>query len=173
MKKVLIVVDMQADFVTGALGSPDAQAVVGPIGEKIAEYRKNNWPVIFTADTHTQEEYAQNRSQESTRIPRHCVKGEPGWQIVPQLDPQDSPIVEKPGFLSLELQDAIGPLEPEDVIELCGICTDICVVSNALHLRARYPLNKIVVLKGLCAGTSRQNHEAALAVLGSCLVDAQ
>jgi nicotinamidase/pyrazinamidase len=154
MKQVLIVVDMQEDFVTGVLGSQEAQAVVEPIRQEVARYREKGWPVLFTADTHSQQE----TSQES----RH---------ILSQLDPKDSPVVEKPSFLCLELPRAIGPLEPEDVIALCGVCTDICVVSNALYLRARYPDNPIVVLEKLCAGTSEENHKAALAVMKSCLIE--
>ncbi|MGI6402722.1 MAG: cysteine hydrolase family protein [Oscillospiraceae bacterium] len=167
MKQVLIVVDMQEDFVTGVLGSQEAQAVVEPIRQEVARYREKGWPVLFTADTHSQQE----TSQESRHIPCHCVKGEAGWRILSQLDPKDSPVVEKPSFLCLELPRAIGPLEPEDVIALCGVCTDICVVSNALYLRARYPDNPIVVLEKLCAGTSEENHKAALAVMKSCLIE--
>ena len=152
MKQVWIVVDMQEDFVTGVLGSQEAQAVVEPIRQEVARYREET-------------------SQESRHIPCHCVKGEAGWRILSQLDPKDSPVVEKPSFLCLELPRAIGPLEPEDVIALCGVCTDICVVSNALYLRARYPDNPIVVLEKLCAGTSEENHKAALAVMKSCLIE--
>ena len=80
-------------------------------------------------------------------------------------------MVEKKGFLCLELPGAVGPLESEDIIELCGVCTDICVVSNALYLRAHYPDHPIVVLEKLCAKTMEENHRAALAVMQSCLID--
>lgn len=174
MKKVLVVIDMQNDFVTGALGSQAAQAVVQPIVELLEEYRAKGWPVIYTADTHPPEEYELGASQESGRIPRHCVKGETGWEIVPVLAPQaGEQVVEKPSFLSLDLAEAIGKLEKEDVIVLCGVCTDICVVSNALHLRAQYPNNAIAVLKDACAGTSEQSHNGALAVMQSCLIDVE
>ncbi len=171
MKQILIVVDMQEDFITGALGSSGAQGVVEPIREEIARYREKGWPVLFTADTHSPQEYATKPSQESVRMPRHCVKEEPGWQILPRLEPGDSPVVEKQSFLCLELPGVIGPLEQEDVIELCGVCTDICVASNALYLRAHYPQHPIVVLEKLCAGTTEENHRAALAVMQSCLID--
>ena len=172
MEKILIVVDMQKDFITGALGSPATQAVVEPIARVLAQYRKNGWQILYTADTHTPAEYSDALSQESKRIPRHCIKGEEGWEIVDALRPQPGErVVEKPSFGSLDLAREIGPVTPQTEIELCGVCTDICVVSNALGLRASFPQNKIAVLEDCCAGTSNENHKAALAVMQSCLVD--
>jgi len=174
MDKLLIVIDMQRDFVTGVLGSDAAQGIVAPVAQKISEYRRGGQRVLYTADTHTQAEYDGKHSLESVRIPRHCVRGEEGWKIVPGLSPAPGEIlVEKPSFCSLGLTNVIGPLAPNIKIVLCGVCTDICVVSNALALRAAYPANKITVLQDCCAGTSEENHKAALAVMRSCLIDVE
>ena len=171
-EKILIVVDMQKDFVTGALGSAGAAGAAAQIAGLLKEYRQKGWRVIYTADTHTQDEYNQKSSQESARIPRHCVRGEAGWQIVDELAPAPGEVVvEKPSFGSLDLEKAIGQIGPQVTLELCGVCTDICVVSNALSLRAKYPGNPICVRGNCCAGTSPENHSAALAVMGSCLID--
>ena len=174
MKKVLVVVDMQKDFITGVLGSEVARAVVEPIARLLKSYRESGWKIIHTADTHSAQEYADGFSQESVRIPQHCIKGEDGWQFVDELRPAPGEtVVEKPSFGSLELAGMIGAIGRDVVIELCGVCTDICVVSNALALRASFPENKIAVLQNLCAGTSQQAHEAALTVMRSCLIDIQ
>ena len=172
MKKVLVVVDMQKDFVTGALGSEAARAVVAPIARLLKSYRESGWRIIHTADTHSEQEYADGISRESVCIPQHCIKGGEGWQFVDELRPAPGEaVVEKPSFGSLDLAKIIGPIDRDVVIELCGGCTDICVVSNALAVRASFPDNKITVLQKLCAGTSRQAHEAALTVMRSCLID--
>ncbi len=172
MKKLLVIVDMQADFVSGVLGSAAARAVVGPVAARLAAARAAGERVLFTMDTHPQAEYDAAASQESRRIPPHCVAGTPGHGIVGALAPrQGETVVEKPSFLSLTLHEAVGPLDDGDEIEVCGVCTDICVISNALYLRARYPNHRVAVRANLCAGTSAENHEAALAVMKSCLID--
>ena len=172
MEKVLVVVDMQKDFVSGALGSPQAVAVVEPIARLIELYRENRWRIIYTADTHSAAEFEGKLSREGECIPRHCIKGEDGWQIVDELRPApDEPVVEKESFGSLGLAGVIGPVGREVAIELCGVCTDICVVSNALSLRASFPANKITVLQDCCAGSSEHAHQSALAVMRSCLID--
>ena len=174
MKKVLIVIDMQNDFLTGTLGSEAAQAAIEPVRQRLAAQRTCGGRVIFTADTHNAHEFEKSTSQEGKKIPAHCIKGTPGWQIAKELSPLDDEIVvEKPSFGALNLAEVIGPLEEGDVIELCGVCTDICVISNALHLRACYPANRIAVIKAGCAGTSEENHQAALAVMASCLINAE
>jgi len=163
---------MQNDFITGVLGSLEAQAVVEPVGKLITAYRDGGWPVIYTADTHPGADYDTPQSQECGRIPRHCIENSEGCRIVEPLKPDDvSKVIEKPGFLSLALPQTIGELAPDTVLELCGVCTDICVVSNALYLRACYPNNRIVVRADCCAGTTAENHAAALSVMRSCLVD--
>jgi len=172
MNRILIVIDMQEDFVSGVLGSSEAQAVVGPVRDLIAASKAEGASVYYTMDTHPAGAEGEGSDQEAIRIPPHCVKDTDGWQIVSGVKPAaEDVLVEKPGFLSLGLPDAIGPIAPDAVIELCGVCTDICVVSNALYLRARYPDNVIVVHEACCAGTSAVNHEAALSVMRSCLID--
>jgi len=172
VSKVLIVVDMQRDFICGALGSPQAQAVVSPIARLTGQYRENGWRIIYTADTHSAAEFEDRLSEEGARIPRHCVKGEDGWRIVDELSPDpDEPVVEKESFGSLDLAGVIGHIGREVIIELCGVCTDICVASNALGLRASFPANRIAVLSDCCAGSSEQAHQAALTVMRSCLID--
>ena len=170
MGKILIVIDMQEDFVSGVFGTEEAEAIVAPMRTLIAEFRAEGAPVYYTMDTHTED--GDELNQEIIRLPRHCVKGTDGWDIVYSLAPAENDVlIEKPGFLALGLPEAIGALDPETEIVLCGVCTDICVVSNALYLRARYPDNRIVVRKEYCAGTTFANHESALAVMESCLID--
>lgn len=175
MQQVLVVVDMQNDFITGALGSPDAAAVVEPIRQRVEAYKAAGSPVFFTLDTHPPSEYADPpQSQEAQAIPRHCIEGEDGWRLVPALQPLAEPdrTITKPSFASLTLaallSDACGD-SPH--IELCGVCTDICVVSNALLLRGEFPRSRIVVDRALCAGSSPEKHEAAFHILQSCLVE--
>lgn len=173
MQKLLIVIDMQNDFVGGVLGSVAAKSTVPLIVKKIQAHRAGGGPILFTLDTHADADYAEQAtpSQEAARIPRHCVKGTNGWRLVDELLPFATAenMVEKPSFLSVDLQEHIRCVPDE--IELCGVCTDICVVSNALALRAHYPKARIVVDPLCCAGTTPENHEAALRVMQSCLID--
>ncbi|MCL2579875.1 MAG: cysteine hydrolase [Oscillospiraceae bacterium] len=172
MEKILVVVDMQKDFVTGVLGSAGAQRAVGQIAGLIKDYRASGGRVIYTADTHSQEEYDQKQSEESKRLPRHCVKGEEGWEIVDELKPAPGEaVVEKATFGSLDIEKTIGEIDPSVAIEVCGVCTDICVISNVLALKAKYPANRITVNARYCAGTSPENHKAALLVMESCLIN--
>ena len=172
MKRVLIIVDMQNDFVGGLLGSDAAKAVIPRIQARIADFRAAKDQVVFTMDTHRESDYTAGEWVEMQRIPPHCLKGTEGWKIVEELAAQPGETVEKPAFLSLELPAVIGGGEESDLrIELCGVCTDICVVSNALYLRAKYPRAQIVVHADSCAGTSDQAHQAALTVMRSCLIE--
>lgn len=174
MKRILIVIDMQNDFVTGALGSPEAVAAIASIREKVEQYRADGNPVLFTMDTHQDSDYeCDNPTRESAVIPRHCIRGTEGWRIVPELRPYaEGKALEKPTFLSPTLADELRARYGQDLIlELCGVCTDICVVSNALALRAAFPHSPIAVEASCCAGSSPANHAAALAVMASCLVE--
>ena len=169
---MLVVIDMQNDFVSGVLGSDAAKAVIARIQARVADFRAAGDRVLFTMDTHRQSDYAAGDCIEMQRIPPHCLKDTDGWRIVDELPFQPGETVEKPAFLSLELPEAIGGGDEGNLrIELCGVCTDICVVSNALYLRAKYPRAQIVVYADSCAGTSEQAHQAALTVMGSCLID--
>ena len=170
MRKILVVVDMQKDFVDGALGSKEAVAIVPAVVEKIKSYSIED--IFVTRDTH-QPNYME--TQEGKNLPVvHCVEGTDGWQ----LDERVSQVVEgatfinKPTFGSTVLVDTIKAIsEKEDIeIELVGLCTDICVVSNALLLKASMPEVPISVDPLCCAGVTPEKHEAALETMRSCQI---
>ena len=165
MSRVLIVIDMQNDFVTGALGSKEAQAIVPNVQAKIKEYADRGDRIIFTRDTH-EENYLD--TAEGKKLPViHCIKGTDGWQIIPQLEVEGCEYIDKPTFGWLNW----GGFGKHDEIELVGVCTDICVVSNALILKAMYPEAVISVDAGCCAGVTPEKHEAALETMKSCQID--
>ena len=164
MSKYLIVVDVQKDFVDGALGTPEAQAIIPRVKEKIAEYRANGGKVIFTRDTH-QKNYLE--TNEGKHLPvEHCIKGTKGWEIVDGLYVEGSKIIDKPNF-GWVYWSQFGFEE----IEIVGLCTDICVVSNALILKATFPEINITVDARCCAGVTPESHEAALKVLKMCQIN--
>jgi len=164
MKKLLIVVDMQNDFITGPLGSEQAEKILPAVNAKIEKYRENGSSIIFTRDTHD-ENYLE--TQEGRRLPVvHCIEGTDGHEITRELDTGDSLIFDKPAFGALDLVN-----EEYDEIELIGLCTDICVVSNALILKAKYPETRVTVDASCCAGASDEGHKAALLTMKSCQVN--
>lgn len=168
MKKLLLVIDMQNDFITGSLGSEQAESIVLRVKEKIEEYKRNGDDVLFTRDTHYQN-YLE--TQEGRRLPVvHCAIGTDGHNISDELDTAGCEIFDKPSFGSIGLADKISG-GSYDEIELCGLCTDICVVSNALILKARLPETTITVDAGHCAGVSLESHKAALATMRMCQVN--
>lgn len=155
--KYLIVVDMQNDFITGSLGSAAAQAIVPNVVELV-----KNFPgkVIFTRDTHGQD-YLQ--TQEGRNLPvGHCIRDTWGWEICEDLKPYVTQVVDKPAFGSVALAHILGRAEEPEEITLCGLCTDICVISNAMVLKAAFPEVPMVVEADCCAGVSQQSHETAL-----------
>lgn len=171
-KNYLIVIDMQNDFVTGSLGTPEAQAIVPDVARRAREF---DGTVLFTKDTHA-ENYLE--TQEGRNLPvAHCIRGTEGWQLVPELDEvraaRDAAVFEKPTFGSVELAWWLAQendAEPIGSIELAGVCTDICVISNALLIKAHFPEVPVRVNPALCAGVTPQAHEAALATMRSCQV---
>ena len=170
MKKLLIVVDMQNDFIDAALGTPEAVSIVEAVKEKIRSYPAEN--VIATMDTHG-EDYL--KTQEGRNLPvTHCVKGTDGWQIRPDIAEllTEARIYEKPAFGSTALAADLKALsEKEDLeLELVGLCTDICVVSNALLLKAAMPEIRIFVDAACCAGVTPEKHQAALETMRSCQI---
>ena len=171
--KILVCVDCQVDFTTGALANPIAEKRVPAIKERVAAARENHEMVIFTQDTHM-EDYMDTLEGEKFPI-EHCIYQTEGWEIVDELKDEAALCVLKPTFGSFDLIDRVAAFRNafnEDVeIELCGFCTDICVVSNAILLRAAMPNTRITVNERLCAGTTKENHEAALAVMRSCQID--
>ena len=173
---ILIVVDMQKDFVDGALGTPEAEAVVPAVTDKIREYARRGDVIIATRDTHT-ETYLD--TQEGRNLPViHCVRGTPGWELNDQVAaalPREAVIVDKPTFGSLELAEIVGgyveKYGQENVnTELIGLCTDICVVSNALLLKARFYEMPMSVDARCCAGVTPEKHLAALETMASCQI---
>ena len=164
MKRTLIVVAMQNDFITGSLGTKEAAAIVDNVKHKIAEYRAAGENIIFTRDTH-QEDYLQ--TNEGRHLPvMHCIEGTKGWQIAEGLEVAEAVYINKPSFGYTQW----GAFQFEEV-ELVGVCTDICVVSNALMLKAIYPNITISVDAACCAGTTPENHKAALITMKMCQVE--
>ncbi len=163
MKKTLIVVDMQNDFIDMALGTPEAQAIVPKVREKIQAYVKNGDAIIFTRDTHY-EDYLQ--TTEGKYLPvEHCIKGTKGWEIADGLYVEGSKIIDKPNFGWPHWNE-----EQLEEVELVGLCTDICVVSNALIIKAMFPDAIVKVDSNCCAGVTVESHEAALKTMGMCQV---
>ncbi len=164
MKKTLIVVDMQNDFIDGSLGTKEAQSIVVNVRKKIEKYRANGDEIIFTRDTHT-EDYLD--TPEGKKLPViHCVKGTRGWQIADGLAFDGVVIIDKPTFGWTHWDEMSF-----DSIELVGLCTDICVVSNALILRAQFPNADICVDASCCAGVTPETHKAALETMKMCQID--
>ena len=156
--KFLIVVDMQNDFITGALGSKHAEAIVPRVTKKVQEF---DGKVIFTMDTHG-ENYLE--TQEGKNLPvEHCIKGTRGWQICDELLPFAETVIEKPTFGSTALPELVLSFGEEiEEIELCGLCTDICVISNAMLLKAAFPEVKISVDGTASAGVTPESHNTAI-----------
>ena len=170
MRKILIVIDMQNDFIDAALGTKEAVAIVEAVKEKIRSYPAED--VIATMDTHT-ENYMQTQEGKYLPVP-HCIKGTDGWKIRTDIAEllTGAKIYEKPTFGSVALAADLKELsEKEEIeIELIGLCTDICVASNALLLKATMPEVKISVDPACCAGVTPEKHEAALETMRSCQI---
>lgn len=165
--KALIIIDMQHDFIDGALGTTEAKAIVDNVAQKVKDCQAAGYHLIYTQDTH-QPNYLD--TQEGRFLPvEHCIKNTHGWQIVPEVWQENSIVIEKPAFGSLELADKLSELHP-DTIELVGLCTDICVISNALILKARFPEIPVIVHADCCAGVSVESHQNALQAMRTCQV---
>ncbi len=163
----LIVVDMQKDFVDGALGTKEAVAILPKVKEKIDAYAKRGGQIIFTRDTHGAD-YLSTNEGKHLPVP-HCVQNTPGWQIYEGLWVDGAQLINKPTFGFLDWKQYI--LKTEDLtIELIGLCTDICVVSNALILKAAFPEATVQVDSAACAGVTPQTHAAALETMNMCQV---
>ncbi len=162
--KTLIVIDMQNDFITGALGTPEARAILPSVKKKIEEYSSRGDEIIFTRDTHG-EDYLDTPEGRKLPVP-HCIKGSDGWQVSAELYKDCSEIIDKPSFGYTGWGD-----RSFSEIELVGVCTDICVVSNALILKALYPDVKITVDGSCCAGVTPESHSAALITMSMCQID--
>ena len=165
--KFLIVVDMQNDFISGSLGSDAARSIVANVVKKVSEY---DGKVIFTRDTH-EPDYMQTR--EGSRLPvPHCIKDTHGWQICDELHSYAENVLDKITFGSVELPYYISRFGEEiEEIELCGLCTDICVISNAFILKAAFPEVDISIDSSCCAGVTEQSHNTALDAMRSVQID--
>ncbi len=168
MKKVLVVIDMQNDFIDGALGSPAAQAIVNPTKDRIAEAIVNGETIIYTKDTHD-DEYMNTNEGKHLPVP-HCIAGTEGWDIADGLYVEGCNVILKPSFGSLAW-DKVVELNNADEIELLGLCTDICVMSNAIILKAMYPETKVSVNLDCTAATSDTAFKASIEIFKSCQVE--
>ena len=171
MANILIAVDLQNDFVDGALGSPEATAIVDRAAEIIRSF---DGTVYVTFDTHS-ENYMKTAEGKHLPVP-HCIKGTPGWSlnetIRRALDKRTYTAVEKPTFGSTALPGLLQAAHGNGphTITLIGLCTDICVVSNALLLKASFPESELTVISSACAGVTPESHAAALTVMQSCQI---
>lgn len=164
----LIVVDMQVDFVSGALGSSEALGIVGRVAEKIRAF---DGRVLFTRDTH-EEDYLSTQEGKNLPVP-HCIRGTEGWQIVSELTGFVQTVIDKPSFGSEALVALLKQESEREKIEsitLIGLCTDICVISNALLIKAALPEVPVIVDAACCAGVTVQSHQNALAAMKMCQI---
>lgn len=177
--KFLLVIDMQNDFITGALGTPEAQAIVGNAAELIRGF---DGSIIYTRDTHG-EDY--ERTQEGRKLPvPHCLKDSDGWQICREIENLIKPsdlVLDKETFGAIDLPDAMRKIaaeqgqradaqEPEE-IHLAGLCTDICVISNAMICKAAFPEAAVYVHESCCAGVTPESHRTALDAMRACQIE--
>ena len=168
MKKTLIVIDMQNDFITGSLGTKEAQTIVPNVKKKIEEYKTRGDKIIFTRDTHPKNYLETN---EGKHLPvEHCIRKTHGWEIANGLVVDGSDIIDKYTFGYIYWNDYFKFEEITD-IEIVGLCTDICVVSNALILKATYPTTNITIDASCCAGVTPESHQAALTTMKMCQIN--
>ena len=163
MKKTLIVIDMQNDFIDGSLGTKEAAAITENVKRKIDEYRACGGEIIYTRDTHSENYLSTSEGKNLPVV--HCVKGTHGWQIADGIYENGCTVIDKPtfGYMGWDKFDF-------EEIELCGLCTDICVVSNALILKAAFPEVEISVDSSCCAGVTPKTHKAALETMKMCQI---
>ena len=170
MNKLVIVVDMQNDFIDGALGTKEAVSIVPNVVSYLDKLNDDNVTLVFTRDTHD-EDYLDTR--EGRKLPlKHCIIGTKGWEICDALKPYSEKCVifDKPTFGSIDLQQFV--LQNNfDEIEIMGLCTDICVISNAMLVKAALPEAKVVVRSDCCAGVSVESHQNALNAMAVCQIE--
>lgn len=170
MRKILLVIDMQNDFIDGALGTEEAEGIVDRVVEEIGKYPEGD--VFATRDTHGAD-YLDTQEGKNLPVP-HCIQDTPGWELSPKIAAAlgDAQVLDKPSFGSVELARLMArlALEEELQITLVGLCTDICVVSNALLLKAFLPETPVSVIADCCAGVTPESHAAALKTMEMCQV---
>lgn len=160
---------MQNDFITGALGSNMAIGIVPKVLDKVKNF---DGKVIFTRDTHNADYLS---TQEGRKLPvEHCIKNTKGWEICDELKEYAANIVDKETFGSIKLAEVIRSCDEKiESIELCGLCTDICVISNAMILKAAFPETKITVIGGCCTGVTEESHNTALNAMRAVQIEIQ
>ena len=170
MKKLLVVVDMQKDFIDGALGTGEAVKILEPVKEKIRKAKDQGRDIVFTKDTHYKD-YLMTQEGRKLPVP-HCVKGTEGWELDEGLQElaRDCTVLEKPSFGSMELAGLAQKAGYEE-IELIGLCTDICVISNAMILKAALPEAVVRVDSSCCAGVTPESHRNALEAMKVCQIE--
>lgn len=176
-RNVLVVVDMQNDFITGALGTAEAQAIVDSVVKRILDF---DGLILYTLDTHT-EKYLETREGQKLPVP-HCIAGTDGWApnaavwmaLMHKNVADEQHMIAKDTFggvsLPMRIHEMLGGSDPEE-ITLVGLCTDICVISNALLVKAFYPEAAITVDAAACAGATPEGHKTALAAMKACQID--
>ena len=166
MSKLLLVIDMQKDFIDGALGTDEAVAILPAVRRRIEKRQAEGWDVWFTKDTHNADKYPNSMEGKWLPVP-HCIKGTDGWEIHESLKDLAETVIEKPNFGSVNVAFKAAAKNYEEV-ELIGLCTDICVISNAMIIKAALPESEIAVVKDCCAGVSPESHENALSAMEKC-----
>ena len=170
---VLIVVDMQNDFVSGALGTKEAVEIVPYVVGRVVDGVNRGETILFTRDTH-EEAYMETQEGRNLPVP-HCIRGSEGWEIIPQLTEytQGRLVIDKPTFGSAVLGELLTKMDQENAIEkitLIGLCTDICVISNAMLTKAFLPEVEIVIDAACCAGVTPASHQNALEAMKVCQI---
>lgn len=169
MQDILVVVDMQKDFIDGSLGTPEARAILPKVREAIASFTGK---VFYTRDTHGPDYLS---TEEGRNLPvEHCRRGTPGWEIAAELEGLPcAGVIDKPTFGSLEVAERLRREDREErvaSVTLIGLCTDICVISNALLAKAALPEAEIAVKADCCAGVTPASHERALEAMRACQI---
>ena len=191
--KLLVVVDMQKDFIDGSLGTPEAQAIVPKVAELIKASADGDTAIIFTADTH-EDDYSMTLEGQNLPVP-HCIIGTDGWYIHPDITDAYAEVIDKyidldilnggfdrcnslvrkPSFGSIDLQNILYEIDDEieaiEEITFCGLCTGICVLSNAILAKATLPEVPINVIKDCCACVNAESHDTALAAMKLCQIN--
>ena len=171
MEKLLIVVDMQNDFINGLLGTSEAMAIVDKVMEKIKSF---DGKIVYTKDSHTAD-YLNSREGKLLPI-QHCRKGTDGWRLCPEIEKlfldMQADCIEKVGFGACDLPEYINKKFPNgiDYVELVGLCTDACVLANAMLVRTFFPETEVVIDASCCAGITPQGHKTALDAMRTCQI---
>jgi nicotinamidase-related amidase len=169
MKNILVVVDMQKDFIDGALGTKEAVAIVDKVAETIKAF---DGEIVFTRDTHF-DNYMETQEGKNLPVP-HCIKDTEGWQLDKKLEVlrrSDMKVFDKLTFGSVELAEYLKSIKDLESVTLIGLCTDICVISNALLIKANLPEVKISVIEKCCAGVTPDSHKNAIEAMKMCQIE--